>query len=335
MDFQEKIISIKSRLDKVKSELAKVIVGQEVLVERLLIALIVRGHVLVEGVPGLAKTLTITSLSKIFSGESARIQFTPDMLPSDITGVTIYNGKTQEFTIKKGPVFSNFILADEINRAPAKTQSALLEAMQERQVTLNGEKTLNLPELFFVMATQNPIEQEGTYPLPEAQLDRFLMKLNISYLNRTDEKKVMRRMTKVASKQDLDTILDLSFFNEVYVLLDTVSLSAEIEEYILDIIYATRPGSLAQLSSKCEREEIEKLYIYIEQGVSPRATMAFVLLSKAFAILQGRSYVVPEDIKLLAKDILRHRIILSYHAESQQLTMDDVIDLLLSKLVTP
>ena len=299
---------------RIKEELHKRVVGQDEMIERLLIGLLAGGHVLLEGVPGLAKTLTVRSLADTIHASFERIQFTPDLLPADVTGTMIYNQRTGEFTARRGPVFANIVLADEINRAPPKVQSALLEAMQERQVTLGGE-TFQLPEPFLVLATQNPIEQEGTYPLPEAQVDRFMLKLRITYPGREMEKEIMRRMSgrDPVPLQPVATLEEL--FSARREIVETY-MDDKIADYIVDLVQATRePGQygLASTSSM------------IEYGASPRATIFLALCSRAHAYLRGRGYVLPDDVKAIGPDVLRHRIITSFEAEAEEVTSDDIV----------
>ena len=308
----------------IKSEMQKIIVGQDYLVDRLLIGLLADGHVLLEGVPGLAKTLCVKTLSECLATNFQRIQFTPDLLPADILGTLIYNPKSGDFNIKKGPIFSNIILADEINRAPAKVQAALLEAMQERQVTI-GEETFKLGAPFIVLATQNPIEQEGTYPLPEAQVDRFMLKVNLSYSNKKEEKEILKRMSfvgqklsagKVASPEDI--LKARGIVNEIY-------MDEKVQDYIIDIVFATREPEAYKLDLKN----------YIRLGASPRATINLTLAAKAYAFLQGRGYVTPQDVKSIGYDILRHRIIISYEAEAEEMTTEDILRRIFDEIKVP
>ncbi|MDI6703967.1 MAG: MoxR family ATPase [bacterium] len=311
-------------VDRLLNEIGKVIVGQNYIIERLLIGLLANGHILIEGVPGLAKTLVVKTLSDTIQTKFQRLQFTPDLLPADLIGTMVYNPKTGRFTPKKGPIFANLILADEINRAPAKVQSALLEAMQERQVTI-GDHTYPLDEPFLVLATQNPIEQEGTYPLPEAQIDRFMLKLKITYPNRKEEREIIARMTEgnlpsaseVVSPQEV--IKARSTVNEVY-------MDERIKDYILDIIFATREP---------ERYKLANLRGLIAYGASPRASIYLVLASKAYAFLKRRGYVTPEDVKLIGLDVLRHRIILTYEAEAEGVTSEDIIKQIFDQIEVP
>ncbi len=305
------------------SEIDKVIVGQSYMVERLLIGLLADGHVLIEGVPGLAKTLAVRTLSRAIDTKFQRIQFTPDLLPADLIGTMVYTAKTGEFTTKKGPIFSNLILADEINRAPAKVQSALLEAMQERQVTI-GSRTFPLDDPFLVLATQNPIEQEGTYPLPEAQVDRFMLKLRVGYPSRDEELEIMERMSKgkepvaspVVSPETILKARDL--VREIYV-------DDKIKQYILDIVFATRGPS----------EHGPDLGDLIAYGASPRASIYLIAAARAHAFLERRAYVTPEDIKAIAMDVLRHRVIITYEAEAEELTSEDIVQRILDNIEVP
>jgi MoxR-like ATPase len=314
-----------SRLfDEVRQEIGKVIVGQRQVVERLLTALLADGHVLLEGVPGLAKTLAVRTLATTISGVFHRIQFTPDLLPSDLIGTMIYNQRSGDFTVQKGPIFANILLADEINRAPAKVQSALLESMQEKQVTIGGE-TFPLPELFLVLATQNPIEHEGTYPLPEAQLDRFMFKLLVSYPERSDERQVLDRMT-TGEDPLARPVLDPTRVIEARRAADAVYVDGRIKEYVLDLVGATRNP---------EQIGLTDLAPMIEYGASPRAAIFLIRAAKAHAFLEGRGYVIPEDIKALGLDVLRHRILLTYRADSEGLTADEVVRRMLERVTVP
>ncbi|NPV14140.1 MoxR family ATPase [candidate division WOR-3 bacterium] len=306
------------------AEVGKVIVGQKYLIERLLVGLLANGHILIEGVPGLAKTYAVKALAGAISARFQRIQFTPDLLPADIIGTQIYNQRTGEFTARKGPIFANFVLADEINRAPPKVQSALLEAMQERQVTI-GDETFRLEEPFLVLATQNPIEQEGTYPLPEAQTDRFLLKLRVSYPSKEEEKQIVERMTKgvepkVAPVVDTATILrGRELCTRIYV-------DEKLKEYILNLVFATRFP---------KEHNLADLVPLIRYGASPRASIYLLTASRAMAFLRRRGFVIPEDIKELAYDVLRHRLILTYEAEAEELTTDDIIRRVLEGVEVP
>ena len=301
------------------------VVGQEHLVRALVTGLLSNGHVLLEGVPGLAKTLSVSTLAQAIHGDFQRIQFTPDLLPADLLGTLIYNPSDGQFTTRKGPIFANIILADEINRAPAKVQSALLEAMQERQVTI-GEETYPLPPLFLVLATQNPIEQEGTYPLPEAQVDRFLFKVKISYPARDEERKILDLMAS-ASKTlpEVEAVISPDEIVELRELVDEIYIDDKIKEYIVDIIHATRQPTEYKLD----------LANLIDYGASPRATLALALASRANACLEGRGFVLPEDVKAVAMDILRHRVVLTYEAEAEELAPEDVIQKILDGIKVP
>ena len=301
-------------LAEVTQELGKVIVGQHAMIERLLIGLLADGHVLLEGVPGLAKTLAVRTLAATIAGGFHRIQFTPDLLPSDLIGTMIYNQRSGDFTVQKGPIFANILLADEINRAPAKVQSALLEAMQEKQVTIGGQ-TFPLPELFLVLATQNPIEHEGTYPLPEAQVDRFMFKLVVTYPERRDEREVLDRMT-AGPEPTARHVLDPERVLRARQLVQEVYVDGRIKEYVLDLVAATRKPASAGLP------DLEPL---IEYGASPRASIYLIRAAKALAFLQGRSYVMPEDIKALGLDLLRHRVLLTYRADAEGIGADALL----------
>ena len=301
-------------LQQVREEVGKVIVGQAAMIDRLLMALIADGHVLIEGVPGLAKTSAIKAIADAIDTEFARIQFTPDLLPADLVGTEIYRPNEQVFQIKEGPVFTNLLLADEINRAPAKVQSALLEAMQERQVTIGGE-TRELPDPFLVMATQNPIEQEGTYPLPEAQVDRFMLKVRVSYPDRGEEREIMRRMAQ-RHRPEIEAVLTPAQIRQMREVADAVYIDAKVEDYIVDVVFATREPAAFKL------ERLEKL---IEYGASPRASIYLAQAAKVQACMSGRSYVTPQDVKSIGPDVLRHRVLISYEAEAQDLTSDDLI----------
>ncbi len=319
---QERIEAEKSRIDLLLKEMAKVIVGQKTLVNRLVVALLCRGHILLEGVPGLAKTTAISTLAKALDVGFQRIQFTPDLLPSDLIGSRIYNPRENSFYVKKGPVFANFILADEINRSPAKVQSALLEAMQEKQVTI-GEETFKLGRPFFVMATQNPIEQEGTYPLPEAQVDRFLLKVIISYPSEAEEIEIIKR-SEMREPVEISPVMDAEAIISLQGLTNSVYADDAIKNYIKDLVFASRNPK--------EIKEFEGLLAY---GASPRASIGLLAAAKAVALLQGRAYVIPEDVKDIAPDVLRHRLILSYEAEADGVKPDDVVRILLSSVKVP
>lgn len=311
-------------LEDLKRETAKVIVGQDELIDKILTAILADGHVLIEGVPGLAKTLIIKTLAKTVNASFQRIQFTPDLLPADLTGTLIFNPKDSSFTARKGPVFSNFVLADEINRAPAKVQSALLEAMQERQVTI-GNDTYKLDDLFMVLATQNPIEQEGTYPLPEAQVDRFMFKLKITYPDREEEKRILERMSHY-SVPACGAVINPEKLFSARKLADSVYVDEKIKNYIVSIVFATRfPKEFG----------LDKLTSLILYGASPRASIYLTQAAKAFAFLNGRGYVTPEDIKHIAFDILRHRVIVTYEAEAENITGEDILHQIFQTVEVP
>ena len=311
-------------VDKIMAEVGKVIVGQNYMVERLLIGLLSNGHILLEGVPGLAKTLTVSTLSKTINTKFQRIQFTPDLLPADLIGTLIYNQKEAQFTTKKGPIFSNMILADEINRSPAKVQSALLEAMQERQVTI-GENTFKLEDPFLVLATQNPIEQEGTYPLPEAQVDRFMLKLHVSYPNKEEELEIIRRQTRGNIPQ-ASAIIEPAELIRARDVVKKVYVDEKIEKYIVDIVFATREPEQYGLA------ELKDLITY---GASPRASIFLTQAAKAHAFLRRRGYVTPGDVRAIGLDVMRHRVILSYEAEAEEMTPEDVVRKVLNRVEVP
>ena len=320
----ERVEKESALLARVREEIARVIVGQEALVDRLLLALLCNNHVLIEGVPGLAKSLSVTTLAKTIQASFQRLQFTPDLLPADLLGTLIYNPKTGEFSTKKGPIFANIVLADEINRAPAKVQSALLEAMQERQVTI-GDGTYKLEEPFLVLATQNPIEQEGTYPLPEAQVDRFMLKLKITYPGRDDELKILRRMATSAPKLDASPVISPSDVLRLRELSDDIFIDEKLEEYIVSIVEASREPEKYKL-------EIRDLIRY---GASPRATIFLAMAAKGQALLRGRGYVTPQDVKSVAMDVLRHRVIVTYEAEAEEQTSEDLVQKILDTVEVP
>ena len=308
-----------------KEGIGEVIVGQDDLIDKILISVISNGHILLEGVPGLAKTLTINTVANLINAEFKRIQFTPDMLPADLLGTLIYNQKTGDFMTKKGPIFSNIILADEINRAPSKVQSALLEAMQERQVTI-GEETFKLDLPFLVLATQNPIEQEGTYPLPEAQVDRFMLKVLVDYPSIEEEKEILTRVAKTNMEKKQKPIVNTKKILEAQKLLNDIYIAPKILDYILNIVFATRHPEEFKLS------QIKDL---ISFGASPRASINLVLAAKAKAFIDGRGYVIPEDIRYIGKDVLRHRMLLSYEAEAEEITSEELIDQLFKEIPVP
>ena len=307
-----------------KQEINKAIIGQEYMVDRLLIGLLGNGHVLLEGVPGLAKTLAIKTLSDAVHGDFSRIQFTPDLLPADVVGTQIYSIKDNDFSIKRGPIFANFVLADEINRAPSKVQSALLEAMQEKQVTI-GDETMPLPKPFLVLATQNPIDQEGTYLLPEAQSDRFMLKCTITYPNFEDERKIMN-MVASGHSPEIRQVISLENITEAKKLINQIYLDEKIEKYILDMVFASRFP---------EKYGLSDLKNYISFGASPRASINLSIAARAMAFLKNRAFVIPEDVKEIAKDVLRHRIGLSFEAEAEEITADDIIEKILGKIQAP
>lgn len=332
--LQEEIRSGCAPLQLIRAEASRTIAGQEKLIDRILLAMIADGHVLIEGVPGLAKTLTVKTIAQTLDCSFSRIQFTPDLLPADVMGTRIYNSATGEFSVKTGPICANMILADEINRAPAKVQSALLESMQERQLTIGGEM-IPLPSPFLVMATQNPIEQEGTYPLPEAQLDRFMFKLHVDYPERSEERTILERMAHPRAPEPAVTVASVADIITARRLLDRVYIDEKILEYILDIVIATRPGSRDQLSSRQNSAKLDFIDNMLTFGASPRAGVALSLAARGLALLNGRAYVLPQDVKELAPDVLRHRVILSYEAEAENVDSDAVISRLLAELRTP
>jgi MoxR-like ATPase len=320
----EQVVRESSVINRIRTEIHKVIVGQEKLINGLMLALLCNNHVLIEGVPGLAKTLTVTTLARMLQASFQRIQFTPDLLPADVIGTLIYNPKTGEFTTKRGPVFANIVLADEINRAPAKVQSALLESMQERQVTI-GETSYALDDPFLVMATQNPIEQEGTYPLPEAQVDRFMLKLTVSYPTRTEEQNILKKMARSQPMTEVDPIIAPEDVKRLRELTDEIFMDEKIEEYIVNLVEATRnPGDYDL--------EIGHLIRY---GSSPRATIFLAMASKANALIEGRGYVTPQDVKTVALDVLRHRVITTYEAEAEERSSEEIIQQILQNVDVP
>ena len=308
-----------------KENISNVIVGQEDLINKILISVISNGHILLEGVPGLAKTLTINTIANLINADFKRIQFTPDMLPADLLGTLIYNQKTGDFVTKKGPIFSNIILADEINRAPSKVQSALLESMQERQITI-GDETFKLDLPFLVLETQNPIEQEGTYPLPEAQVDRFMLKVLVDYPSIEDEKEILNKVAKTNIDTKLKSVVNCKKILDAQSLINEIFISPKILDYILNIVFATRNP---------EKFKLANLKDLISFGASPRASINLVLAAKAHAFISGRGYVIPEDIRYIGKDVLRHRILLSYEAEAEEITSEEVIDQLFKEIPVP
>jgi MoxR-like ATPase len=311
-------------LSNLSNEMGKIIVGQKPLIERLLIGILANGHILLEGVPGLAKTLSVMTLAKAIQVKYQRLQFTPDLLPADLIGTLIYNPRSGEFTTKKGPIFSNIILADEINRAPAKVQSALLEAMQEKQVTI-GDETFKLDNPFLVLATQNPIEQEGTYPLPEAQVDRLMLKLNIDYPSKSEEREILDRMALTDTSIKVDSVLKPGDIKRLRAVVDQIYIDDKIKDYIVDLVIATRDPQKYGLD----------LDEFIEYGASPRATIYLSIASKAYAFLKGRGYVTPQDVKSIGMDVLRHRVIITYEAEAEEMTAEKVIQNIFDNIEVP
>lgn len=323
--LNEKIERESAFVELLRNEMDKVIIGQKHMLERLLIGLLSNGHILLEGVPGLAKTLAINTLAKCIDAKFSRIQFTPDLLPADLIGTMIYNQKQEQFVVKQGPIFANFVLADEINRAPAKVQSALLEAMQERQITI-GENTYKLPEPFLVLATQNPIEQEGTYPLPEAQVDRFMLKVVLTYPKKEDEKFIIRQNISKEGMPQPNRIISPNDILKARDLVKEVYMDEKIEKYIVDIVYATRFPEQYGLN------EYKQLIAF---GASPRASINMAIASKAYAFIKRRGYVIPEDVRAVCHDVMRHRIGLSYEAEAENITSEDIINGILNKIEVP
>ncbi len=321
----EKITQETPVINLLRSEVSKVIVGQHYMLDRLLIALLADGHILLEGVPGLAKTLAIKTLSDAINLDFSRIQFTPDLLPADVTGTLIYNQKSESFTVKKGPVFANFVLADEINRAPAKVQSALLEAMQERQITI-GDETFMLPKPFLVLATQNPIEQEGTYPLPEAQVDRFMLKVFLGYPTKEEERQIIRANVQQAGLPKASQVVSAEDIERCRALVKQVYIDEKIEQYIVDMVYASRTP---------EAYGLEFLAPMIGTGCSPRASINLALAAKAFAFLNGRAFVIPEDIREVAPDVMCHRLGLTYEAEAENITASDIVEKIIHNVEVP
>ncbi len=323
--INEKVQKESGFVEAILMETQKVIVGQRKLLERLLVGLLANGHILIEGVPGLAKTMAVKTISSTIQTKFQRLQFTPDMLPADLTGTLIYNQKTGTFEVKKGPIFANIILADEINRAPAKVQSALLEAMQERQVTI-GEETLKLDDPFLVLATQNPIEQEGTYPLPEAQVDRFMLKVKVDYPSKEEELNILKRMSFTNVQINVQPVVTPEDIVRARGVVDEVYMDEKIEHYIVDIVEATRQP---------QDYNLPDLKGLIQYGASPRATINLAIASKAYAFLQGRGYVTPQDIKTIGMDVLRHRVIVSYEAEAEEKTPEDLIKRIFDEVAVP
>ncbi|WP_299132258.1 MoxR family ATPase [uncultured Tenacibaculum sp.] len=322
--INEKIEQESAFVDLLTTEMNKVIVGQKDMIERLLIGLLGNGHILLEGVPGLAKTLAINTLSKAVQGSFSRVQFTPDLLPADVVGTMIYNVKENDFSIKKGPIFANFVLADEINRAPAKVQSALLEAMQERQITI-GDETFKLDEPFLVMATQNPVEQEGTYPLPEAQVDRFMLKTVIDYPKLQDEQLILRQNLS-GNYEKINPVVSIDQIIKARKVVNEVYMDEKIEKYILDIVFATRYP---------EKYNLEKIQPLISFGSSPRGSIALAKAAKCYAFIKRRGYVIPEDVRAIAYDVLRHRIGITYEAEAENVSSIDIINTIINEIQVP
>lgn len=323
--IQQQIEQQAQFISKLKNELNKVIVGQTNMIDSLLIGLLTNGHVLLEGVPGLAKTLTIKSLANAIQAKFSRIQFTPDLLPADVTGTLIYNQSKNEFSVRKGPIFANFVLADEINRAPAKVQSALLEAMQEKQVTI-GDETFVLPHPFLVLATQNPLEQEGTYTLPEAQADRFMLKIIVGYPTKKEELQIVKQQVHPSTISTISPVISMNEIVQAKKLVTQIYMDEKVENYIVDIVFATRFP---------EQYGLNKLKNMISYGGSPRASINLALAAKAYAFLQNRAFVMPDDVKAITKDVLRHRIGLTYEAEAEEINTEKIIDEILRTVATP
>ncbi|MAM64521.1 MAG: ATPase [Candidatus Marinimicrobia bacterium] len=324
-EINERISKESVFIDKLRDEISTVVFGQSDLINRLLIGILANGHILIEGVPGLAKTLLVKTIAQLIEAKFQRIQFTPDMLPADLIGTLIYNQKTGSFETRKGPIFSNIILADEINRSPAKVQSALLESMQERQVTI-GEDTFTMDNPFLVLATQNPIEQEGTYPLPEAQVDRFMLKLKVSYPSIDEEKLILRKMAKTTIDDSLKPVVDPKQILNAQKTINDIYVDEKVEEYILNLIFATRdPKSFG----------LNDMIGLIDYGASPRASINIVLASKARAFMEHRGYITPEDVRFVGMDVLRHRVILTYEAEAEELSSEDIIQRLFETIEVP
>ena len=323
--INERIARESTFVDDLKKALGLVIVGQDDLINRILIGLLANGHILLEGVPGLAKTLTVKTIAQLIYTQFQRIQFTPDMLPADLLGTLIFNQKNGSFETRKGPIFANLILADEINRAPAKVQSALLEAMQERQVTI-GDETFKLEAPFLVMATQNPIEQEGTYPLPEAQVDRFMLKLRVDYPGKDEERAILKRMASTQLSDSVTAVVDVDQILKAQNVIDDIYVDEKVEDYVLNLVFATRDPGEYNLG------DMDNL---IEYGASPRATINLILAAKARAFLQHRGYVTPEDVRYVGRDVLRHRVILTYEAEAEELTSEDILQRLFDSVEIP
>lgn len=323
-EINEQVKVASEFVDNLRTEMGKVIVGQSYLIDRLILGLLANGHILIEGVPGLAKSLAVQVLARTINTSYQRIQFTPDLLPADLLGTLVYNPKTGDFSTKKGPIFSNIILADEINRAPAKVQSALLEAMQEHQVTI-GLETFPLSEPFMVLATQNPIEQEGTYPLPEAQVDRFMLKLILDYPNKKEEKEIMNRMAVTDYELQVQAVVESDEIIKAREVVNRIYIDEKVKDYILDIVFASREPEQYGLDIKD----------YIQYGASPRATIYLTVAAKAYAFIKGRGYVTPQDVKTVGRDVLRHRVIVSYEAEAEDLTSEDIIRKIFDQVEVP
>ncbi len=323
-EIQKVVEETAAWVPRLREEIRKVIVGQEYLIDRLIVGMLANGHVLLEGVPGLAKTLSVRTLASAVKADFSRIQFTPDLLPADVVGTLIYNPRTSEFQTRKGPIFANVVLADEINRAPAKVQSALLEAMQERQVTL-GDETHYLPKPFLVLATENPIDQEGTYPLPEAQVDRFMLKLRVDYPSKKEELRILQEMATTKPSTTVDAVIDLDDILRAREAVDQIYVDPKIQQYTVDLVFATRKPSDYGLD----------MDHFIQFGGSPRATISLILASKAWAFLQGRGYVTPHDIKTIGMDVLRHRVIPSYEAEAEGYSSEQIISRIFDTVPVP
>ena len=325
MALGEKIQERSAFIDDIRRELDKVVIGQKYMIDRLMIGLLTNGHVLLEGVPGLAKTLTISSLATVIDTDFQRIQFTPDLLPADLIGTLIYNQKEGDFFVKKGPIFANIILADEINRSPAKVQSALLEAMQEKQVTI-GEESFKLQEPFLVLATQNPVEQEGTYPLPEAQVDRFMLKLKVDYPTPSEELEIMRRMARTGTKTTLEKVVSPDTILQAREVVNEIYMDEKVEQYIVDLVFATR---------KPAEYGIQELDELISFGASPRATINLNLAARAQAFMEHRAYVTPEDVRTIAMDVFRHRLIPTFEAEAEEIGAEQLVEMVMNNIQVP
>ncbi|MFH1094108.1 MAG: MoxR family ATPase [Candidatus Omnitrophota bacterium] len=323
--INEKVQKESVFIKDLKTQIKSIIIGQEHLIDRLIVGILANGHILIEGVPGLAKTLSVNVLSQAIDTKFQRIQFTPDLLPADLVGTLVYNPKDGQFTTKKGPIFANIILADEINRAPAKVQSALLEAMQERQVTI-GESTFALDAPFMVLATQNPIEHEGTYPLPEAQVDRFMLKVKVDYPNKDEELQIIRQMAKTNKQIKLKPVVQAQTILKARSVIDEIYVDEKIEKYILDIVFATRDPKAYNLTGLTDM---------IQYGASPRASIYLIICAKAYAFMQGRGYVTPQDVKSIGMDVLRHRVIVSYEAEAEGKTSEDIVKNIFDEIEVP